>query len=136
MYSLNKTEMEVIIIEKKTFEKIGSDALALDWARWSIFRRRLPSTTLVLKNRNKRWRRCSLSWRRSGRRRTNSKGLNPNSQPWTGRYSWIWLRPHLILPSRRRQKRRPSRTRMNIRTTRRGRLTDRRSKCLGFYQSD
>jgi len=26
MYSLNKTEMEVIIIEKKTFEKIVSDA--------------------------------------------------------------------------------------------------------------
>ena len=33
MYSLNKTEMEVIIIEKKTFEKIVSDALALDCAR-------------------------------------------------------------------------------------------------------
>ena len=30
MYSLNKTEMEVIIIEKKTFEKIVSDALALE----------------------------------------------------------------------------------------------------------
>lgn len=133
MYSLNKTEMEVIIIEKKTFEKIVSDALALDCAHWSIFRRRLPSTTLVLKNRNKRWRRCSLSCRRSGRRRTNSKVLNPNSQPWTGRYSWIWHRLHLILPSRRRRIRRPGRTKMNIgRTTRRGRLTDHRSKCLGF----
>ena len=133
MYSLNKTEMEVIIIEKKTFEKIVSDALALDCAHWSIFRRRLPSTTLVLKNRNKRWRRCNPSYRRSGRRRMNSKGLNPNSQLWIGRYSWIWLRPHLILPSRRRRIRRPSRTKMNIgRITRRGRLTDHRSKCLGF----
>lgn len=132
MYSLNKTEMEVIIIEKKTFEKIVSDALALDCAHWSIFRRRLPSTTLVLKNRNKRWRRCSLSCRRSGRRRTNSKVLNPNSQPWTGRYSWIWHRLHLILPSRRRRIHNTRRIRMNIRTTRRGRLTDHRSKCLGF----
>ena len=133
MYSLNKTEMEVIIIEKKTFEKIVSDALALDCARWSIFRRRLPSTTLVLKNRNKRWRRCSPSCQRSGRRRTNSKDLNPNWLPWIGRYSWIWHRLHLILPSKRRRIRRPSRTRMNIeRTTRRGQLTDRHSKCLGF----
>ena len=133
MYSLNKTEMEVIIIEKKTFEKIVSDALALDCAHWSIFRRRLPSTAHVLKNRNKKWRRCSPSWRRTGRKRTNSKVSNPNWLPWTGRYSWIWLRPHLILPSKRRRIRRPSRTRMNIgRTTRRGRLTDHRSKCFGF----